>query len=59
MLIILFCICLPHGGVLRMQKLKAFRVGDQGYQRFPFSKPVLGQNIALDAVPAYRASIPT
>ena len=32
-------------------------VGAQGYQRFPLSKPVVGQNIALGAVPAYRASV--
>ena len=33
----------------------------QGYQGFPLSKPAVGQNIALDAVPAYGASssIPT
>ena len=43
-----------RGGVPRMQKL-----GDQGYQRFPLSKPVVGQNIALHAVPVYRASMPT
>ena len=30
----------------------------QGYQRFPLSKPSVRQNIALDAVPAYGASIP-
>ena len=45
----------PHGGVPWMQKLKASLVGAQSYQRFPFSKPVVGQNIALHA---YRASIP-
>ena len=28
-------------------------------KRFPLSKTVVGQNVALDAVPAYRASIPT
>ena len=32
-------------------------MGAQGYQRFPISKPVVGQNIALGAVPAFRASI--
>ena len=43
-----------------MQKLKAPPlVGAQGYQRFPRSKPVVGQNIASGDVPAYRASIPT
>ena len=31
-------------------------VGAQGYQRFHLSKPVVGQNTALHAVPAYRAS---
>ena len=44
---------------MRMQKLRALLVGAQGYHKFPLSKPVVGQNIALDAVPAYRASIPT
>ena len=42
-----------------MQKLKASVVGAQGYQRFPLSKPVAGQNMAVGAVPAYRASIIT
>ena len=50
---------LSRGGVPRMQKLKVPLVGAQGYQRFPLSKPVVCQNIALDALPAYRASIPT
>ena len=45
------------GGVTWMQNLKVSLVGAQGYQRFPLSKPVLGQNIGLDAVPAYRAYI--
>ena len=31
-------------------------VGAQGYQRFHLSEPVVGQNLALHAVPAYRAS---
>ena len=31
-------------------------VGAQGYQTFPLYKPVVGRNIALRAVPAYRAS---
>ena len=39
-----------------MQKLRAPLVGSEGCQRFPFSKPVVGQSIALHAVPAYRAS---
>ena len=30
-------------------------MGAHGYHRFPISKPVVGQNIALHAVPAYRA----
>ena len=34
----------PHGGVPRMQKLRASLVGAQGYQRFLLSKPVVGQN---------------
>ena len=38
-----------------MQKLKALLVGDHSYQRFPLSKPLVGQNLALDAVSAYRA----
>ena len=39
-----------------MQKLRAPLVRTQGCQRFPLSKPAAGQNIALHAVPAYRAS---
>ena len=31
-------------------------MGAQGYEWFPLSKPVVGQNIALHAVPAYRVS---
>ena len=46
-----------------MQKIKQplppSPVGAWGYQRFPFSLPVVGQNIALGAVDAYRAYIPT
>ena len=42
-----------------MQKLRALLVGAQGYQSFPLSKHVVGPDIFLDAVPAYRASIPT
>ena len=34
---------------------RALLVGSQGYQRFPVSKPVVGWNIAMPAVPAYRA----
>ena len=35
-------------------------VGGKGYQKFPLSEPVVGQNIALvAAVPAYRAAIST
>ena len=45
---------IPRRGVLQIRKLIA-----QGYQRFPLSMPVVGQNIALDAVSASRASIPT
>ena len=45
----------PCGGVPRMQKLNTQLGGAQGYQRFPLAS----QNIALDAVPAYRASFPT
>jgi hypothetical protein len=48
-----------HDGVPRMKKLRAPLMRAQGYQRFPLSKPAVGQNIALDAVSAYRASIPT
>ena len=47
---------LPRGRVPWMQKLRGPLVGAQCYQRFPLSKPVVGQNIALDAVPAYKAS---
>ena len=31
-------------------------VGAHGYHRFPLSKPVVGPNIALHAVSAYRAT---
>ena len=31
----------------------------QGYSRFPLSKPVVGPNIAMHAVPAYSSSILT
>ena len=42
----------PHGGIAPL-------VGAQGYHRLTLSKPVVGQKITLDAVPAYRASVPT
>ena len=42
----------PCGGVPRMQKLNVPLLGAQGYETFPLSKPVVGQNIALDAAPA-------
>ena len=45
-----------YHGVPQMQKLRAPLVGAQGYQRFPLSRPVVGLDIALDAVTAYRAS---
>ena len=50
-----------RGGVPRTQKLKIpppqpHLVGTEGYQRFLLSKPVGGQNIALHAAPAARAS---
>ena len=38
-------------------EIKATLVGSQGYQRFPLVKLGVGQYIALDAVPACRASI--
>ena len=44
---------------LQIQKLRPplpNRVGAQGYESVPISKPVVGQNIALHAMPAYRAS---
>ena len=44
------------GGAIIKPSIKKQMVGAQGYQRFPLSKPVVGRNIALDAVPAYRAS---
>ena len=46
----------PRGGVPRMQKLNTPLVEAQGYQQFPLSMPVVGRNIALHAVPAYRSS---
>ena len=47
------------GGIQRMQKVPPphpplLLLLPQGYQRFPLSKPVVGQNIALHAAPAYR-----
>ena len=39
-----------------MQKFKTPLVGAQVYQRFPLSKPVVGQNVALRAVLACRAA---
>ena len=33
--------------------------GAQGYQRFPLSQPVVGQNRALDDMPAYTYSAST
>ena len=55
-----FLCCFCSGGVRRMQKLKTLLVGAQGYEMFLLSiLSVVGQNIALDAVPAYRASMPT
>ena len=44
------------GWLSQMQKLRAALVGAQNYQRFPLSEPVVGQNIALHAVSAYRVS---
>ena len=37
-------------------EIKALPVGAQGYEKFQLSKPVVGQNIALHAVPADRAN---
>ena len=44
----------PHGMVLRMQKLRTpLPGGSPGLIKVPsFSKPVVGQNIALDSMPA-------
>ena len=47
------------GGTANAEKLSAPLVGAQGYQTSPLSKPVVGRNIALHAVAAYRAFIPT
>ena len=41
----------PAMGYRRMQKTSAPLVGAQGYQMFPLSKPVVGRDIALHAVP--------
>ena len=52
-----------RGGVPSMQKLPpplppaALLVVAQGYQRFPLSKPVVGQNMTLHAVPAYYTGL--
>ena len=60
---IVMCLSVPtHGEVPWTQKLPPplrTRMGAQGYQRFPLSKPVAGQNIALHATPADRASVPS
>ena len=45
-----------RGGVPQMQKLRAHCRWEP---RFPLSKPVIGPNIDLHAVPAYRACSPT
>ena len=45
----------PRSWVLRTQKLRDPLVGAQGYKRFPLFKPDVGHDIALDAMPAYRA----
>ena len=42
--------------ILRPPPLPPPLVGAQGYHMFPLFKPVVGQNIALHAAPAYRAS---
>ena len=47
-----FPLNITRAGVPRMPKLQVPLLGAQGYQRFPFSKPVVGHNIAVDAVPA-------
>ena len=36
---------------MQKKKLSAPLVGAQGYRRFPISEPVVGRNIALNAVP--------
>ena len=41
--------------IIIKQKLSAQLVGAQGYQRFTFSKSVVGRHIALHVVPTYRA----
>ena len=46
----------PRSRVPQMLKLTAPLVGAQSYQKFPLSKPVVGQDIALYAEHAYRAS---
>ena len=42
--------------VLQDAEIKGPLVGAQGYQRFPLSKPAVGWNVGLHAVPVYRAS---
>ena len=49
----------PRWGTADALKLRTPLVGAQGYTTFPLHKPVVGQNIVLDAVSAYRAFIPT
>ena len=45
-----------RGGVPRTQKLRTTLVGARSYRRVPLTKPVVGQNVALRAVPADRTS---
>ena len=53
-----FLACIPQWGTADAEIKHPPLVGSQGYRRFPFSKPVVlvGPNIALHAVPAYKAS---
>ena len=44
---------MPHGGTQGLSKVPCLTEEEE---RFPLSKPVVGQNIALHAVPAYRTS---
>ena len=47
----------PRWGTADAEAKGPSLMGVQGYQRFPLSKPVVGQNVALNAVPALSVSL--
>ena len=46
----------PRGGTADAEIKGGGHGGSPGLSKVPFSKPLVGPNIALHAVPAYRAS---